>query len=72
MKKETSEQTESRLKAKKAALRFRAGKGLAPKEESTLLRARRANLKETRSGARVVPMKKFSSDKKDKYANPNE
>lgn len=77
-KNESLEQVESRLEKKKAALKFvydRKKKGvgrLSAREESTLRRARRANLKETRSGSRVKPMTDFTSKKKDPYANPNE
>lgn len=77
MKKETTEQIQRRLEAKKAALKARARMGMEAKpmkarEESTLLRARKANLKKTRSGSRIRPMTDFSSKKKDPYANPNE
>lgn len=77
-KNESLEQVESRLEKKKAALKFiydRKKKGmgrLSAREESALRRARRANLKETRSGSRVKPMTDFTSKKKDPYANPNE
>jgi hypothetical protein len=71
LKKESTEQIEYRLRAKKAALKARS-KSMNPREESTMLRARKANLKETRSGLRVRPPKNFSSDKDDPYANPNE
>jgi hypothetical protein len=71
LKKEPTEQTEYRLRAKKAALKARA-KSMKPREESTMLRASKANLKKTRSGSRVRPFTKFSSNKKDPYANPNE
>ena len=71
MKKESTEQTEYRLRAKKAALKARS-KSMKPREESTMLRAAKANLKKTRSGSRVRTMTDFTSKKKDPYANPNE
>lgn len=77
-KNESLEQVQSRLEKKKAALKFiydrkKEGTGRLPaRQESTLRRARRANIKETRSGARVKPLADFTSKKKDPYANPNE
>jgi hypothetical protein len=71
LKKESTEQTERRLELKKAALKARS-KSMKPKEESTMLRARKANIAKTRSGSRVRPMKDFTSKKTDPYANPNE
>lgn len=79
MPKETLEQVQRRLEKKKAALAYKlkiTGEGpgkLSAREEATLRRAKRANLKETRSGKRVRPgLGDLTSKTKDPYANPNE